>query len=1271
MRPGGAVRMMSAPATTGSAAGHSASPVFYDASHRRWRSFTFASLCLLLAAAGIFAYLAVAIFDTPTIRAVPLSDPTALVDALPATAATVVEATLVAEIRETEAAPKLAMASTIAPTPLSVPIAPQPASGAAPEPLAEEPDVETALAIPLPRPRPDMVPAKSEASQASRVAEPALRPAPRASPSFIHLGGAPIEPRPGPRWSGSFVTLPAAREKVSSLSNPFDTVLGAVLAILVPPVNAQEFGPTVSDPEVQAFFVNWDHASASSLHEHIRSIDVLLPDWITLSGDDTLIAFDTSLRTNQTMALRESANPGLRIMPLLTNYADGGWQADRLRAIMTSPERTRRLAERAATYLLANGFAGLTLRFSGLTVADRPAHRQFLEGLASVLAENGLVLQHVVNIEGGALDPQDFVDLVDVLVVEAYGQTAPDEKAGPLAAAHWFEANVARWAATLPPEKLVFALASFAYDWPASGPAEPLSMLDAYRLAEQAGATISLDPASRNSRFTYAGAAGDQREVWMLDGVSAFNQARALANTGIRGLALHRLGTEDASVWQVLSNPYTGLASSLETINYDYQIARNGSGEIIRLVGVPRPGARTLDIKNDRVAAATVGTFPHAYEIDHWGSSDPMLVALTFDDGPDPLYTTQVLDILARYDIPATFFSVGVQMLRHPDIVRRMVDEGHEIGNHTYSHVNISTMSPEMLRLDLNATQRVFESITGRHLAMFRAPYAVDANPRTPSEIAPLATVGALGYVTVNMNIDPTDWWLPSAERIARDTIAGIENGEGNIVLLHDGGGNRQPTVDALPEIIETLLARGHRFVAVSELVGLSAEEMMPHSTSVGGPLAALQHFGFGLLREGEKLLIGLFALAIGLGVFRSVLLIVLSMLRRPHRRLPAAQSGLSVGVIVPAYNEEKVVLKTVQSLLGSDYANMKILVVDDGSKDDTYTICRDAFAGDPRVEVVTKPNGGKASALNFGFERLEVDVVVALDADTVFLPDTISRLVSHFHDDRVVAVAGNAKVGNRLNLLTRWQAVEYITAQNLDRRAFDMLNCITVVPGAVGAWWRDTVIELGGYSTDTLAEDADLTIRILRAGYRVTYEEAAIAYTEAPETTRQLFKQRFRWMFGMLQVTQKHRGALTMRDSIPLALVGLPNILLFQILFPLLAPIADLVAVLTLAGLVTQMLTGSNLMGLSEALIFLGLFGAFILLDFLAAAIAFWHEKREDWRLLLWLLPQRFYYRQLLYIVAIKAALTAIRGSMVGWGNLDRSASVPALGQRGSAPTG
>ncbi|MBU1307027.1 MAG: glycosyltransferase, partial [Alphaproteobacteria bacterium] len=835
----------------------------------------------------------------------------------------------------------------------------------------------------------------------------------------------------------------------------------------------------------------------------------------------------------------------------------------------------------------------------------------------------------------------------------------------------------------IPPGKLIVSLSNLARDW-SGEKVESYSVQEGYSRARDAAAQVTLDPEKQNARFDYIDEDGVFHAVWMLDAVSAFNQWQSVKHFSPRGVALWRLGTEDPSVWRLLASPLDAAAESLQDIKFSHQIDRYGVGEVTRLTGMPQNGLRRIELSTDgtRIVSESIDQFPRSFEINQWGGDDRKLLAMTFDDGPDRVFTPAVLDILQQHEVPATFFMVGNQMLRHPDLLLRAVAEGHDIGSHTYSHANISRIGADLLRLELNATQRVFESITGRNLVMFRAPYARDTNPSTVEEIRPLKIISDLGYLAVNMNIDSRDWWMPNSRRIADTTLKGIRSGVGNIILLHDGGGDRRHTVDALAEIITTAKAEGYRFVTVSELIGRSRDDVMPLTSSTPTVLA-LQSAGFGMVREiGVSFSIA-FSVAVALGIFRSFVLIVLSSLR--HRRQQVSPlvrkllklpppPALSVGVIVPGYNEEKVIVQTVRSLLASTLPKLKILVVDDGSTDGTYELCRTTFKKEKRVRVVTKKNGGKSAALNFGFRRLRTDIIIAMDADTIFLPETAELLLSHFADPQVAAVSGNAKVGNRVNLLTRWQALEYITSQSLDRRAFEYLNCIAVVPGAIGAWRRDLVLAAGGFTTDTLAEDADLTLRLLRRGYSVSYEDRAIALTEAPETVAQFSKQRFRWMYGTLQVAFKHLGALGLRDSKTVGLVALPNTLIFQVLFPLLAPLADLGAIVSIVGLGWDFLSNSTSLPVSEALAFLAVFFAFVLIDFVAAVTSFCHEPKEDWRLLIWIIPQRFFYRQLIYLVAIRAVLSAIRGAPVGWGTLSRTANVkssavvPATASKASA---
>src|SRR5262249_48783691 len=370
-----------------------------------------------------------------------------------------------------------------------------------------------------------------------------------------------------------------------------------------------------------------------------------------------------------------------------------------------------------------------------------------------------------------------------------------------------------------------------------------------------------------------------------------------------------------------------------------------------------------------------------------------------------------------------------------------------------------------------------------------------------------------------------------------------------------------------------------------------------------------------------------------------------------------------SVTVLIPAHNEESVIVQTVNSVIASDAKNLSIIVVNDGSADATGALLDQNFSANPRVRIVHQVNRGKAAALRLALSQAQSELVVTIDADTEIEPDAISKLIRHFSDPKVAAVAGNVKVGNRSRWLTRWQALEYITSQNMEKRAFDLLNCITVVPGALGAWRKRAIEDAGGITADTVAEDADLTIGIRRLGWRVTYDEEAIAWTEAPETPVALIRQRFRWTFGTLQSFWKHSDTLFRPKYGTLGWVALPNIFIFQIVLPLVSPILDLLffGSLLLWGLaqlhmaqIPQLWTTADV---QRAVVF---FLGFLIIDVLTCVVAFALERREDWTLLIPVLLQRFYYRQLMYIVLFRSVKEAVSGRPVGWRGVEHEPPRP-----------
>ena len=359
------------------------------------------------------------------------------------------------------------------------------------------------------------------------------------------------------------------------------------------------------------------------------------------------------------------------------------------------------------------------------------------------------------------------------------------------------------------------------------------------------------------------------------------------------------------------------------------------------------------------------------------------------------------------------------------------------------------------------------------------------------------------------------------------------------------------------------------------------------------------------------------------------------------------------VSILIPAYNEEAVIVATVRSALASDYPNLEIVVVDDGSVDRTNDIIHAEFSRDLRVNLIAQPNRGKPAALNHALTVAAGEIVVTIDADTSVNPDAVRKLVRNFADPRVAAVAGNVKVMNRNRWLTRWQALEYITSQNLEKRAFDLLNCIPVVPGAVGAWRADVVRSCAGFSKDTVAEDTDLTMTIRRQGWKILYDEDAIGYTEVPETMEALIRQRFRWTFGTIQAFWKHHDTLGRTKYGSLGWIALPNIFLFQILLPLVSPVIDFLFLLSLVlwGLaqfrITHLPQLWTAQDVERSLIF---FAVFMVIDLMTCVIAFALEKNEDWTLLAPLLIQRFYYRQMMYVVLFRALKEAVSGRPVGW---------------------
>ena len=1007
---------------------------------------------------------------------------------------------------------------------------------------------------------------------------------------------------------------------------------------------------TSGAPLVWGFYVNWDANSIVSLRLHLRHLTHLVPEWLTLRNNkgDIDDASDPTV-----IAIARQAN--LPVIALLTNYRDG-WQPGDVRKILNDPPRRADLIANIRANLAEHQFAGVNVDFESLQAKDRAAMVRFMQELAADLHPRGYLVSEDVPVGDDAYDLKQLAAICDYLVPMIYDEHYQSGEPGPVASQAFFEDALDKLTKLIPPGKLIAGFANYGYDWVIGGKgSEEVTFDDVMAAASANHAAVDWEGAPENPVLRYTAANGKKHEVWFMDAITALNQLITARDYEARGIGVWRLGAEDPGLWKVLvKEAWPGdkfLTTPLRTMEAAQQAPRNyGEGEVLRVRESPHGGTReVIDPPTDQdYFREKYVQYPTPWVIEHVGGTDDKVLCLTFDDGPDARFTPQILDILKARKIQATFFVIGANAENNPELVRREYREGHEIGNHTYTHPNVALISEERSALELGTTQRIIENLLGVATTFFRPPYNADSEPQTPEEIVPIKRAQDLGYATIAETIDPRDW-APGVTTQAIVDEVDNEIANGHVILLHDAGGDRAATVAALPQIIDKYTKRGYRFVRISDLIGKTRAEVMPAPNSREMDLARIEGQTLDAKAVFLQVLGLLFLAAIYLTLARSILYGFFALLQKRRARHAVYDTLFCppVSVIIAAYNEETVIVRTVESILANGYRDLEVIVVDDGSKDATLQILEERFEGNQLVRVLTQPNGGKSSALNNAIRHAQHEILIAVDADTLFRPGTIEKLARHFTNPKTGAVSGNARVGNRNNWITRFQSIEYIYGFNLDRRALDYLNAITVVPGAVGAWRKDLVAIAGGFGHDTLAEDADLTLAIRRMNYAIRYEEEAIAYTEAPEDTENLRKQRFRWSFGTLQAAWKHRDALFVPKYGTLAFIALPSIWIFQVLLATLSPFAEIAMFLALLA--------------GNWKIVLVYYFAFFFFELLTGILAYSLEGLPAWDLGL-LFFQRIYYRQLMLYVLGRSLLFAIRGRLVGWGKLERKASVTPL---------
>ncbi len=995
-----------------------------------------------------------------------------------------------------------------------------------------------------------------------------------------------------------------------------------------------------------AFYTNGDPYSYASLEQHAAQITHVCPEWMTVINGLGELQIDADPRLPKL-----AASKGIALMPLLTNLVGDNWEPEAIENLAHGPrDRQERFISKVIAVLRDAKAAGVVVDWEQIDPAYKKDITGFVDKFADALHDDNKELWLCVQ-PGQELDYIDFeslADNVDRFVAMLFDETSDIDPPGPLASRSWFEGWLHVLLEDSDTKQWIIALGSYGYDWTiGEKKAELITFPEAMTRANNAEVEAAEAVAPGYNPYFYFEDGDKEHGVWFLDVVTFLNELREVRDQKAGGFGLYRLGSEDPAIWNALSVQRNfkldnQTRQALEILEGTDTITDVGDGEIVTVDESRSDGRRNLAVDPEGYLTANYVKFPEFPTLYHQGEGGEHQVAITFDDGPSPQWTPKILDILKTANVKAAFFLVGANAERYPALVRRIVEEGHEIGNHTYYHPNLALCWPEHIRLELNATQLLLETITGRATTLFRPPYAADTQPAQLSELTPLQIAQDLNYLVVLENIDPQDWAKPGADLILQRVKQ--QRRDGSIILLHDAGGDRSQTVEALPRILDWLHTRGDSVVPLSTLLGTTRDAVMPPLQQGGQSLTRfVSSTGFRIYHGIEEFLWAFMIVATALVVIRTLIVIWLAY---RFRRGPKANFAERISVVMAAYNEGKVIAETLRTLLLTDYkGEIEVIVVDDGSRDETAAEIERVAHVDPRVRLLQQENQGKARALQRGLAAVHHGIVVFIDADTQCQNDTLPRLLEPFADERIGAVSGHAKVGNLRTFIARCQALEYTCGFNLDRRAYNRWNCVTVVPGAISAIRKDAIDQAGGLSLQTLAEDTDLTLSLHKHRQRIVYVPGAIAWTEAPESVRTLARQRFRWAYGTLQCLWKHRDMVFNWNYRALGWFSLPSIWFFQIVLVAVTPMVDLF-------LLASLPFGAWLAVMPFVITFLSM-------DVILATLACILEREpilRAWRIL----PMRLIYRPMLSYCIWKAIFRAVKGAWVSWGKLERTASVP-----------
>ncbi|HVZ15906.1 MAG TPA: polysaccharide deacetylase family protein, partial [Terriglobales bacterium] len=761
-----------------------------------------------------------------------------------------------------------------------------------------------------------------------------------------------------------------------------------------------------------AYYVTWDAGSLASLRQYVHQIDLLYPEWLHVVSPDGRLQSVTQLNTlfdvvqngkvqtvdDKVMPLIRFEKADTEVLPLVNNFDPTQDQWVDISSMLADQAKREFAEQQLMTFLASDNYKGLNLDFESIDPKSQANYRAFVSELYDHLRARGLKLHISVPVADKDFDYGFLAAHSDGLVLMNYDEHYGGGDPGAIASQDWFTQNLQNAIKVIPKEKIICAVGSYGYDWQIgtknTGKPPERSVQEAWLDARDSESEITFDSDSLNPHFAYLDDDNHKHEVWFLDGVTVLNQMRAARALGIQTFALWRLGSEDRSMWAIWDQP--GLPDApqkLQELLPGQDVDMEGQGEILHIASSPQKGKRsvTVDSSSNLVTGQKIVSFPSPYVLDEYGSRDPKKISITFDDGPDPDWTPKILDVLKEKNVKGTFFVIGMEAEKYPNLLQRYYDEGHEIGNHSFTHPDISDISKPYIEFELNLTEMLFASRIGAKTILFRPPYSIDQEPDTADQVRPLELTQSLGYLTIGDKLDPNDWRdnpRRSAQEITDDVLSHLppckpnDQRCGNILLLHDGGGDRSQTVKALPMIIDGLRQRGFELVPVSELIGKTRDEVMPPLAASEQWSARIDRLGFSIFGMIMAFIVIVFYIGDILMSARLLLVGALAIFDRwrgaVREKQPKPEFTPAVAVLIPAYNEEKVIERTVRAALMSHYPNFRVIVIDDGSKDKTYEVTKNAFAHEiasGKVLVLTKENSGKAEALNYGLKYVTEEI--------------------------------------------------------------------------------------------------------------------------------------------------------------------------------------------------------------------------------------------------------------------------------------------------------